>query len=770
MDGNVPTLTTLRVAALRVWPDNPRRTVPPLDDLAASIRRLGVLSPLLVRPLAEPIEEGHESGGREGWVVDRLVTHEVIDGQCRYLAAGLAGLDEVPVNVRAIDDATALELAMAGNVGRNDAPPLDDAEALNALVTRHGRTPEQVADAIGRPVQWVRRRLSLLALCGRARKMLAAGDLPLAHAHQLAAVDHGAQEAALDRYKHGDLPTAKVFAGTVAAALRTLASAPFDTRDAKLPGGACDGCAKRTDAQRDLFGDVSAAASCTDRPCWDAKVAASWDRAVKAAKKRRLAVVAEPVDLAWDHGVKVDGRELTVRSRPGASPVAVARTPWGKVVDLYEPPPGGVSGDASAEPDGSREVDEAEERELEAAEAERRAGRERAKAEAKAAKLATLSRLLDALSGDDAGRAAGFRVALLTCARDLEMGCDLRDVMEARGAGAVAFSTDADLVADLPDCDLAAVLAAVICAAWALDKDADDATNYERSLRGLLAAPAVAPAAGGCADCAEAKAILRPGERATCVCGRVHAREADPDDNALGMDLARDRFAASEPFGPEDFGGSDYPDHLPMPIVPDRAVTASNGGPVTRLWIAEAAWDSLNQDARDDLAEPFGGATVEWKGTEGFVYADVPAELLATVRGLVEAFDVAAHEGAERPAAAPAALLRVRAVLVTEAGDWMKCRKGLAAWAAEKTPGAGALSGGSNSPLVLLWTPAVASPDVAKLFAKLAKEKRRHLDLGEVPAATVHDFAPSNRAVRERWNDAHPEAKVDAGGAKGGRK
>lgn len=44
------------------------------------------------------------------------------------------------------------------------------------------------------------------------------------------------------------------------------------------------------------------------------------------------------------------------------------------------------------------------------------------------------------------------------------------------------------------------------------------------------------------------------------------------------------------------------------------------------------------------------------------------------------------------------------------------------------------------------------------------------VDLGEVPAATVHDFAPSNRAVRERWNDAHPEAKVDAGGAKGGRK
>lgn len=74
MDGNATTSApaSLPLARLRVWPGNPRKTVPDLTTLTESVRKVGVLAPLLVREIAEP---------------DGAVTHEVIAGQCRYLVS-----------------------------------------------------------------------------------------------------------------------------------------------------------------------------------------------------------------------------------------------------------------------------------------------------------------------------------------------------------------------------------------------------------------------------------------------------------------------------------------------------------------------------------------------------------------------------------------------------------------------------------------------------------------------------------------------------------
>lgn len=109
----------------------------------------------------------------------------------------------------------------------------------------------------------------------------------------------------------------------------------------------------------------------------------------------------------------------------------------------------------------------------------------------------------------------------------------------------------------------------------------------------------------------------------------------------------------------------------------------------------------------------------------------------------------------------------MRVVILTDAGNWGAARKGLAAWDATKTPGAGSQSGGACSPLVMLYTPATESPDVETLLKRLAKEKRSFLDLGVVASGGVHDIAPSNRSVRERWNAAHPGKAV---AVKGGSK
>jgi len=121
-------------------------------------------------------------------------------------------------------------------------------------------------------------------------------------------------------------------------------------------------------------------------------------------------------------------------------------------------------------------------------------------------------------------------------------------------------------------------------------------------------------------------------------------------------------------------------------------------------------------------------------------------------------------ENVPRPPSAGAATNARRALLIMDSGDWLRALRGLRAWDLAKTPEAGRMVGGRNRPLVLLYTPAVDSPDIDMLLARLAKEKRAVLDCGTVAAAEVFDLAPSNRAVRQRWNAAHPDRAVDIPG------
>ena len=441
-----------------------------LAELAESIRAHGVLQSIVVRPLA---------GGR----------YELIAGERRVRASRLAGRSTIPATVRTLDDEGALTAQMDENGHRQDPQPLEDAAALDRFVREYRRTPEEIAAKLKRPVQWVKRRLSLLALGERARSMLAAGDLPLAHAHLCAAVDHAAQERAISRWDGMELPSAKVFAREITAALRTLQSAPFAIDDAKLPGGPCGGCSRRTDAQVDLFGAAPDGARCTGPECWDGKVAAVWERAQKGARRRKgLAVIQDFVTLSHDHTCVVRGDVLTARPQDGEDPVAVARTAWGKVVDLWLPEEKAAPVLARASAEGAGSSGDASDPSAEdAARSAQKAQESARKAAAHQEKRATLARLYDALTGSRTGLHTGLRVALLTVARDMEMSRDLRAVCEATGRN-VLVSTDADIAADIDGGDLAVMLVATIVSAWALDKDAEDGTVMERSLREMLRA------------------------------------------------------------------------------------------------------------------------------------------------------------------------------------------------------------------------------------------------------------------------------------------
>jgi ParB/RepB/Spo0J family partition protein len=310
------------VTALAVWDENPRKTIDQgkLNELAASIKAIGLQQPIVARPC---------DGGLE-----------VIAGQRRFLAAQIAGLDTVPCMVRRLDDDQALEVAIAENAARTDVSPIEEAEAIEAYL-RAGRTVEHAANRFGRSVSWVEGRMRLLSLTPTWRATLAADRCPVRHAELIARLAEPVQDQLARRFAGCDLPTFYEFERTVQLVLHRLAEAPFATTDDTYEGGACSVCPKRSDKQRDLFSDEAsdADASCLDPTCWASKVEQLWTRAEKDAKKRKLRVLTGReaglvgAGVCMPSAAWVESKRALARF-PGLKVRAIARTDEGVVVEL----------------------------------------------------------------------------------------------------------------------------------------------------------------------------------------------------------------------------------------------------------------------------------------------------------------------------------------------------------------------------------------------------------------------------------------------------
>ncbi len=147
-----------------------------LNELAASIRAQGLMQPILVRPI----------GGDSG-------KYEIIAGERRYRAAQIAGMTEVPVLVKEVDDQSAAAMALIENIQREDLNPLEEAQGIYRLITDFDFTHEQAAGAVGRSRSAVSNLLRLLNLAKPVQTMLMAGDIDMGHARALLAVDAATQ-------------------------------------------------------------------------------------------------------------------------------------------------------------------------------------------------------------------------------------------------------------------------------------------------------------------------------------------------------------------------------------------------------------------------------------------------------------------------------------------------------------------------------------------------------------------------------------------------
>ncbi|MBA2281073.1 MAG: ParB/RepB/Spo0J family partition protein [Actinomycetota bacterium] len=163
-----PVLLDVPVGSIVPNPHQPRRDFDEeaLASLTASVRELGVLQPILVRP------------GDDG-------AYELIAGERRWRAAKRAGLDSIPVLLKTLDDTASLEQAVVENLHRENLNPLEEAAAYQQLIEEFHLTHEQVATRVGRSRVAVTNALRLFQLPPAVQKLLADGQLSAGHAKAL---------------------------------------------------------------------------------------------------------------------------------------------------------------------------------------------------------------------------------------------------------------------------------------------------------------------------------------------------------------------------------------------------------------------------------------------------------------------------------------------------------------------------------------------------------------------------------------------------------
>jgi len=170
-------LTTIPLSALDPNPRQPREAFDEvaLDELAASIREVGLLQPIVVRPGAP---------GR----------YEIIAGERRYRAAARAGLEEIPAVVRRTGDEAMLTEALVENIHRSDLNPIEEALAYQQLLDDFGMTHDALAAKLAKSRSTITNTLRLLTLPPRLQEQVAAGLLSAGHARALLGLPSAEQQ------------------------------------------------------------------------------------------------------------------------------------------------------------------------------------------------------------------------------------------------------------------------------------------------------------------------------------------------------------------------------------------------------------------------------------------------------------------------------------------------------------------------------------------------------------------------------------------------
>jgi ParB family transcriptional regulator, chromosome partitioning protein len=175
-------LADIAVGAITPNPHQPRVHFDEesLSELTASVAEMGVLQPVLIRPLGEH-------------------TYELIAGERRWRAAQRAGLTTIPAVIRTTDDASSVEQALVENLHRQDLTALEEAAAYQQLIDDFGLTHDQVSTRVGKSRSAISNSLRLLGLPPAVQRLLADGQLSAGHARALLGTPDRSRQESLAR-------------------------------------------------------------------------------------------------------------------------------------------------------------------------------------------------------------------------------------------------------------------------------------------------------------------------------------------------------------------------------------------------------------------------------------------------------------------------------------------------------------------------------------------------------------------------------------------
>lgn len=281
---------THEIALSRIAPKpgfNPRQYFDEaaLADLVGSIKKDGVVQAITVRPRAD--DDGF-------WLVA---------GERRWRAAQLAGLTMIPAIVRDYDERQAMAAAIAENRDRVGISPAEEAKIARQALDLHEGDEDEAARTLGWAKSVFKARLLLLNACEAVLAAQMAGTIRLGHCELLSTLPEALQQKVLARIVEHSVSVDDL-RKQLASFTQELSSAPFDTRG-------CAGCPKNSTTQASLFEQHVGEGRCSDKTCWDGKVAVHLDE-VKAK-------AAEEYNVVWFDREKAPGSFVRlVREGAGA--------------------------------------------------------------------------------------------------------------------------------------------------------------------------------------------------------------------------------------------------------------------------------------------------------------------------------------------------------------------------------------------------------------------------------------------------------------------
>lgn len=202
----------ISVSLIDANPDQPRQHFAQgeIEELSQSIKTLGVLQPVLLRP--HPQKQGR---------------FELVAGERRFRAAQLAGITEIPANIKPLSDKQVLEIALVENIQRSNLNPIEEASAYERLMTQLDMSQAEIADRVGKDRATVANLLRLLKLPAEVREMIQSGTLTTGHAKAILAIRDNAAQINLARKA--------VSAGLSVRALETLIAQALILDNGKKP-------------------------------------------------------------------------------------------------------------------------------------------------------------------------------------------------------------------------------------------------------------------------------------------------------------------------------------------------------------------------------------------------------------------------------------------------------------------------------------------------------------------------------------------------------